>query len=198
MKNLNDKVAILTGVSRGLGPYIARALAREGTNLVITARTAHRLGEVAQELAGTGVKVVIVPADMTKMADRSKIVDRAISEFGHVDILVNNAGVVHCAEFAEQDEGRISEMIDTNLKAPVLLTHALLPHMLKAGSGHIVNIGSLSGKRGLPNLSIYSASKAALMEWSGALRIELEGTGIDVSVLCPTYVSGAGCLPEKR
>ena len=198
MENLKGKVAVLTGASRGIGPHIARALAKEGVNLVIVARTAHRLGSVARELIEIGVQCLPVQADVTKKPGRNKIIDKAIGKFGRIDILINNAALGHFAEFAKQDEDQISNLIDTNFKAPMLLTRAALPHMLQIGSGHIVNMGSLSGKKGLPYLGVYSGTKTAIMEWSNALGVELEGTGIDVSTVCPTYVSKAGMFARFR
>ena len=203
MKNLRGRNAIVTGGSRGLGPYIARNLADEGVNIALSARSAELLETVARELSGKGARVIAVPADITVGADRKALVQRAEAELGQVDVLINNAGILHVAEFARQEESEVARTIETNLTGPMLLTREVLPGMLRRASGHVVNISSLAGKRGVPYEAAYAASKAGLIEWSNALRMELEDTGVDVSVLCPVYVSDTGMfavhgLPAPR
>ncbi len=203
MKDLKGKNAVLTGGSRGIGPYIARALASEGVNLVIAARTADKLESVAGELTKLGTRVIAIPTDIADESQRAVLLKRAAAELGQIDILVNNAGVVHYAWFSEQEKTDIVETIELNLMAPLFLTREVLPDMLERGTGHIVNISSLAGKKGIPYEAAYAASKAGLIEWSNALRLELEGTGVDVSVVCPVYVSKVGMfavhgLPAPR
>lgn len=192
MKSLRNKNAILTGGSRGLGPFIARALVREGVNLALAARSAAELDLIAQELKKTGAHVIAIPTDVTIESERAALLRRIEEELGQTDILINNAAIGHFARFERQDESDMIRIIDTNLVAPMLLTREVLPGMLERAHGHVVNIASLAGKRGIPYEAAYAGSKAGLIQWSNALGMELEGTGVDVSVMCPVYVSGAG------
>jgi len=203
MKDLKGKNAVLTGGSQGIGPYIARALASEGVNLVLAARSADKLESVAKELTKLGTRVIAIPTDITDEPQRVVLLKRAAAELGQIDILVNNAGVVYYSRFSRQEKAEMVQDIEINLMAPLFLTREVLPDMLERGTGHIVNIASLAGKKGIPYEAVYSASKAGLIEWSNALRLELEGTGVDVSVVCPVYVSKVGMfavhgLPAPR
>ena len=192
MKELRGRSAVVTGASRGIGPYTARALAREGVNLALAARSAEELEKVAQELAGLGVRAVAVPTDVTDDAARRALVERAEAELGPVDILVNNAGIEEVSRFARQAPEGIVKIIETNVIASMLLARQVLPGMLERRRGHIINMASLAGKKGMGFISVYSATKAALIEWTAALRAELEGSGVGVSVICPGFVSQAG------
>ena len=192
MKDLRGKNAIITGGSRGIGIYIARALAHEGANIALAARSADDLESVVQELNKLGIHAIAIPADITIESNRTTLFERAVAELGQVDILVNNAGILHFAKFEQQEEKEIARIIDTNLTATILLTRKVLPDMLKRGYGHIVNISSLAGKKGVPYEAVYAASKAGLIQWSNALSLEMEGTGIGASVLCPVYVADIG------
>ncbi len=192
MRDLHGKNVIITGSSRGMGVCIAAALAREGANIALVARTANDLRSVADELSRHGTRVIIIPADITRANDRINLLKCAEVELGQIDVLVNNAGVAQWIPFCEQKETEILRIIETNLLVPLLLTRMVLPAMIERGYGHIVNIGSGSGKRGVPYEATYSASKAGLVEWSNALAMELEGTGVGLSVLCPIYFSTVG------
>lgn len=192
MKDLHGKNAIVTGSSRGLGVCIAEALAREGANLALVARTTDDLETVANELRKFGTRILTVPADITLERDRISLLKYAETELGQIDVLVNNAAIAQWIPFHEEESEDIVSAIETNLKAPMLLTRVVLPAMIKRGYGHIVNIASVPGKRGIPYEATYSATKAGLVEWTNALWMELEGTGVGVSVLCPIFVSGVG------
>lgn len=192
MRDLHGKNVIITGSSRGMGVRIAAAFAREGANLALVARTANDLRSVADELSRHGTRAITIPADITRANDRISLLKRAEAELGQIDVLVNNAGVAHWIPFCDQKETEILQIIETNLMAPLLLTRMVLPAMIERGYGHIVNISSGSGKRGVPYEAAYSASKTGLVEWSNALAMELEGTGVGLSVLCPIYYSTVG------
>ena len=192
MKELRGKNAIITGTSRGIGPYIGRALAREGVNLAVAARSAEELEAVANELAALGVRTVAIPTDVTDDAARRALVERAEAELGPIDILVNNAGMEQVSRFARQAPEVIVKIIETNLIGSMLLARQMLPGMLERRRGHIVNMASLAGKKGTGYIAVYSATKAALIEWTAALRTELEGSGVGASVICPGFVSEAG------
>lgn len=197
MPMLSDRVVVLTGASQGLGAVMARALAEEGADLLLAARSEEKLIEVARGLE-SGTRALTVRCDVTSAEDRETLIRRALETFGRVDVLVNNAGIEELSFFAEQDPTVIPRIIETNLLAPMLLTRGLLPAMLARGSGHIVNVASLAGRTGMPFGSTYSGSKGGLAEWSISLATELDGTGVHVSVICPGFVGGTGMFSRKH
>ena len=192
MRDLKNANAILTGGSRGIGPYIARALAREGVNIALAARDQQRLEAVREEVAALGVKAVSVPTDVRSPDDRARLVEQASSELGLIDLLVNNAGIEVASEFAQLDPADIEDSIAINLTASVLLMRMVLPGMVERRRGHVVNMASLAGKLPMAYDSVYSATKFALVGLSHAVREELRGSGVGVSVICPGFVSDAG------
>jgi short-subunit dehydrogenase len=198
VKDLEGRNVLLTGGSRGLGPYIGRALAQKGANVALTARTADALGAVAQELADLGVRTAAIPADISDPKGLEEMLGRARAEMQKIDILINNAGVEHLSPFAELSPDSVESMIQTNLVAPMLLTRLLLPEMLERGSGHVVSISSLGGKKGSPYSATYAATKAALIEWTSSIREEMRGTGVGASVICPGFVSESGMFAVQN
>lgn len=197
MVELRGGLTLVTGGSRGLGPYIARALAREGMNVVLTARDAAGLEQVAASVHALGVRAAVVPADLTSAADRERLA-RDADALGPIDVLVNNAGVEPEGSFATQDAATIAQTIEVNVTAPIHLARLLLPGMLARRRGHLVHLASLAGKKGAPYDAVYSGTKAALIEWSSGLRSELRGTGVGSSAICPGYVTGEGMFARFR
>ena len=198
VKELGGKVALLTGGSRGLGPYIARALAREGVHVVLSARSREDLDSVARDVRTLGVNAVSVPTDVTDSSSREKLYESAKNAFGRVDILINNAGIEQISHYTRLSPETIESMIKTNLMAPMLLTRLILPEMIEQGSGHVVTMSSLGGKKGSPYSASYAATKAGLIEWTRGLREELHNTGISASVICPGFVSKAGMFAVQN
>ena len=194
--NLKGANAIITGGSRGIGPYIARALAREGANIALAARDAERLETVRNEIEGLGVKALSIPTDVNLGDDRRKLIEQASSGLGEIDLLVNNAGIEPTSAFVDIDESLIVATIDTNLTACLLLMRAVLPGMVERGKGQVVNIASMAGKIPIPYDAIYSATKFALVGASHAVRSELRGTGVGVSVICPGFIVDAGMYAD--
>ncbi len=192
MKELKGKNALLTGGSRGLGPYVARALAEEGVILALTARSGDDLRAVAAGLESTGVRVVTVPGDITDGSFRVRLLEEVVNAFGRIDLLVNNAGIEWVYPYAQLEPGAIEQMIQTNLASPMLLTRMALPDMIRRGTGHVVTMSSLGGKKGSPYSATYAATKAGLIEWTRGLREELRGSGVSASVICPGFVAEAG------
>jgi short-subunit dehydrogenase len=190
--------AILTGGSQGLGPLIARELALAGVNLVLAARSADKLKAVADEVAALGVAVVSLPTDLTREADRLQLIRRAEDALGPIDLLINNAAIEPIGGFIRKTPAEIEQTVTTNVTAPAVLARAVLPGMIERRRGHIVNMASLAGKLGLPYNAIYGATKAALIAWSDALRVELDGTGVSVSVIAPGYVTEAGMFSRHN
>ena len=192
MKDLDRRNAIVTGCSSGVGPYIARELARQGVNIVAVARSKDKLEAVAKGLRGMGVQAVSVQADVTDPIGRQAIISQAEAELGPIDILVNNASQHYCGRLHKRTPEMIHAVIETNLLAPMLLTRAVLPGMLERRSGHLVQMSSLAGKAGLPFLSLYGASKYGLVGFNHSLQGELKGTGVRSTVVCPGFVSKDG------
>ncbi|HRF47707.1 MAG TPA: SDR family NAD(P)-dependent oxidoreductase [Anaerolineales bacterium] len=192
IRPLRGANALLTGGSQGLGPLMARQLAEAGVNLAISARSADKLEAVAQSLRDTGARVIVVPADVTVGTDRVRLLTQTERVLGPIDILINNAGMENNGRYQDKSPAEITQLVDLNVTAPMLLTRAALPAMLERRRGHIVNLGSLAGKLGLPWGSVYGGTKAAIIAWSQALSIELEGSGVSVSVVSPGYVSDTG------
>jgi short-subunit dehydrogenase len=160
--------------------------------VALVARTADTLQGLARDLASLGVRTAAVAADITDPGARVALVRQAEAELGPIDILVHSAGVDEVVRFADQDPENVSRIIATNLTAPLLLSRLVLPRMIQRRCGHIVSIASVQGKQGMGYQAAYSASKAALIEWTGALRDELQGSGVSASVVCPGLVSRVG------
>jgi len=192
MNHLRGRNAIVTGASRGLGVHIARRLAREGVRLALAARLAESLAAVRDECERAGVKAVAIAADVTSRDDLRRLVQTAERELGPADIVVNNAGIEVAAPFHEQSFEQIDALLTTNLSAPLWLTKLVLPGMLERGRGAIVNVASMAGTTGMPYISTYCAAKSALIRFTESLDAELDGTGVTMSVVCPTFVSDAG------
>lgn len=187
---------LLTGGSRGIGPYIAKALLARGAKVTLTARSAEDLQSTRKELGEE--RTASVAGDVSVEADREKMVVGAEEAFGSIDILVNNAGIESVLPFQEFEEDEIHRVIDVNLEAPIQLARIVVPGMIERGKGHIVNISSLSGKAGPPFHTIYASTKHGLVGFSASLRNELKGTGVSASVICPGYITEAGMFAEER
>lgn len=192
MKDLREKNAIVTGASRGLGVYIAKAMAQEGMNLALAARSAEALEETRRICEAAGVRAIAVACDVTSQDDLRRLVAAAEREFGTVDVLVNNAGIELTESFVHLSIDQLDELLRVNLNAPIWLTKMVLPSMLARRSGAIVNVSSLAGKAPVPYNAIYAASKAGLIGLTESLGLELHGTGVTVGVVCPGFVADAG------
>jgi NAD(P)-dependent dehydrogenase (short-subunit alcohol dehydrogenase family) len=193
MSYFKDKVALVTGASRGVGLAMARSLCADGAKVVITARGKERLEAERKKLAEIG-EVVSVCGDVGKWPDAQKMVDAALNNFGHLDILVNNAGVSMRGSFSDLSPEVCKQVIDTNLMGCVYMTRAAVDHIVKA-EGHVVFISSIAGIFGVPGASLYCASKGALTQFSESLRLELKPRGVHLGVV---YLGFTEHDPEKR
>lgn len=184
-------VALITGASRGIGEAAARELARRGYALVLAARSAGALEQLAAELAQGGARALAIPTDLTSAADLSQLAERSLAEFGRVNALVLNAGVGGGGLLASLPAGAAEATLATNLLAPIELTRLLLPQMIERRSGAIVLISSVAGSIGIPASSVYSASKFGLRGFGDGLRREVAPYGIGVTVVSPGYIRTA-------
>jgi short-subunit dehydrogenase len=189
--NLNGKRILLTGATGGIGRQLALRLAKKGAQLALVCFDAQRLQALANEIEEQGGKAVEIVADFSHAHAASGVADTAMQRLGGVDILINNAGVLDFVPFQNQSPERIAQMIQINVVIPMQLTRALLPSLLKQGSGQIVNIGSAFGAIGFPYYASYSASKFAMRGFSQALRRELADSGIKVTYIAPRAVRTA-------
>jgi short-subunit dehydrogenase len=190
--DLKGKTALVTGASRGIGPYLAAALAGRGMNLVLTGRSDAELEAVASGLRNSGVRVLTVVSDLLDDDARTLLVGAADREFGGVDVLVNNAGGDPLRQFDEMSIEENESIIKLNLLAPVALSHLVLPGMLKRGRGHIVNISAMAGRVSFPFTEAYAAAKDGLIGFTRVLRSDYRTRGVSTSVLILGAIRGAG------
>ncbi len=184
-----DNVVVVTGASAGIGAELARRLADGGAWLVLAARDAGRLEEVAAECRARGGRALAVPTDVGEEAQCAALVERTVAEYGRLDTLVNNAGLSMWARFEEVTDLSVFERImRVNYLGCVYCTHHALPH-LKRARGRIVGVSSLTGRTGVPTRSAYAASKHAMAGLFDSMRIELDGTGVSVTMIYPGFVS---------
>ncbi len=195
---LKDKVALVTGASRGIGRASCLALAREGASICGTARTHDDLEALEKELTALGIKAHTFACDVTKSAEVGACVKQTISDFGRIDILVNNAGIGGYRPFLEWTEDDYDHIMDTNAKSTWLFCKEVIPHMLKQGGGNIVNLSSVAGLQGYPNEGIYCMSKSAQVALSQSLDREFYEKNIKVSLVCPGGVETHFALGDGR
>lgn len=187
---LHDRVAIVTGASAGIGRATARSLARAGATVVLTARRAERLEETVSEIEADGGTAVALAADVVDLDAVRTLVDTTHRRFGSIDVLVNNAGIMRIAPITENRVEDWTRMVDVNVKGVLHVLSAVLPIMLDQGSGHILSVGSLAGRRPFPGGTVYSATKFAIRSLAWGLHLELGNAhGIRVSDIQPGYVS---------
>jgi short-subunit dehydrogenase len=185
---LKGRRIILTGASEGIGRALALALAARGARLALAARDRTRLESLAQECRALGGEARALPTDVTNSQDCEWLVAETVTAFGGIDVLVHNAGITMWSRFdALTDLSIFERLMEVNYLAPVKLTALALPH-LKRSRGLLVAVASLAGLTGVPERSGYAASKHALIGFFESLRIELRGSGVDVSVVAPDFV----------
>ncbi|MBI1299939.1 SDR family NAD(P)-dependent oxidoreductase [bacterium] len=198
MHTLEQRTAIITGASRGIGRSLALALGQAGANVALVARSFTDLEEMADEMHHQGCEVLTIAADVTDAMAQAQIIQSTLNRFGSLDILVNNAGQCDVAEFHTMDEDRIRQILDVNLTAPLLLSRLALPHMLQQRRGHIVMMASVAGVIGTPVLDVYAASKAGLIGFTRTIRSSYRGSGVSASAICPGLVDEAGIYARVK
>ncbi len=184
-REVRGRVAVVTGASSGIGRATALVLAREGASVVLGARRADRLHEIADQIVRSGGAARAVPTDVTRPEEVQRLINEATAAFGRLDILVNNAGLGYLGRMESMPLDSIRHLIDVNLMGTIYGIQAAVPIMRRQRSGHIITVSSVLGKRAAPGSGVYSATKAAQVALSDSLRIELAESGIQVSVICP-------------
>jgi NAD(P)-dependent dehydrogenase (short-subunit alcohol dehydrogenase family) len=185
MKQLQDRVAIVTGGGSGIGKGIAGAFAKEGCSVVIASRTAARLRAAARELAQFGSQILAVPTDVSDEAQVKALFRQTMDRFGRLDILVNSSGAFDGGPIDEIPLEAWNNVIGANLTGPFLCTREAFSVMKKAGGGRIINIGSISAQRTRENMAPYTASKFGIWGLTQAAALEGRPYGIAVSCLHP-------------
>ena len=183
---LDGQVAIITGGSKGIGRAIADSYSEEGCAVVIAARTESDVEAAASEIRHSGGRALGIIADVSNESDVDRMFGAALAEFDRVDILVNNAAAIHGPISAvDLEVGKWREVIDVNLTGAFLCARAVLPHMYARGSGKIINISSIGGRKGGWGRAAYRASKAGLISLTETLAAEGAEHGVDVNCICP-------------
>ncbi len=188
MSRFKDKVAIVTGASSGIGRATALALAREGAELVLAARSADKLQEVAREVEAFGCTALCVPTDVTVREQVNNLVKATLDRWQRVDILIANAGVYVRSPVRAMTVEDFERALSVNFYGVLYAVLAVLPGMLQRHQGHIVLVNSLDGKKGIPPDGPYVASKFALTGLGDVMRQELRGTGVHITNLFPGRV----------
>lgn len=182
---LQDRTALVTGASRGIGAAAAMALDRAGARVALVARNGERLSTVAREL---GHDPVILEADLSDRTTPAAVARRALEALGAVDVLVNNAAVAARLPTVDTDVALIDDILAVNVRAPLLLIAALIPTMTQRARGSIINLSSVSALVGTPRRAVYAASKGAIDAATRSLAIELGPSGIRVNAVAPGVV----------
>ena len=195
---LKDKIALVTGASRGIGHASSIALAKEGATIVGVARKKEDLAKLEKDVEAAGGKCKTFSCDVTKYADVAAAVKGAVDAFGRIDILVNNAGIGGYRPFLDWSEADYDKIMATNAKSTWMFCKEVVPHMLKQGGGNIVNLSSVAGLQGYPSEGIYCMSKFAQVALSQSLDREFFQKGIKVSLVCPGGVETHFAIGDGR
>lgn len=189
MNDLKNKNALITGAGKGIGKTVAIALAKEGVNVILLARTQSEIDEVAKESSAFGVKSLAITADVANINSVNSAVEKALAEFKTIDILINNAGIAAFGNFLELEPADWERIIQVNLMGTYYVTRAVLPNMIERKTGDIINISSTAGLNGNALTSAYSASKFAVLGLTDSLMQEVRKHNIRVTALTPSTVA---------
>lgn len=188
-QTIKGKTALITGAGKGIGKATAIALANEGVNVGLVARTEADLTGLAEQLKETGVKVAIATADISSLEQVNEAVETLTNELGTFDILINNAGIGKFGGFMDLDPEEWKNIVDVNLTGTYYVTRAVLPQLIEKQGGDIINISSTAGQKGAPATSAYSASKFGLLGLTESLALEVRKHNVRVTALTPSTVA---------
>jgi NAD(P)-dependent dehydrogenase (short-subunit alcohol dehydrogenase family) len=194
--SLDDKVAIITGASKGIGRAIAIGFADAGAQVVVTSRSLDACEAVAAEVTGRGGTAIAVASDVGDLGTHKPLLDAAIGAFGRLDVLVNNAGVLKPHFTLKVTPDELDQLIAVNLKGPLFLSVAAMPYLEADGGGSIVNIGALGASQPMEGIGAYCAVKAAMANWSNTMGREWAARGVRVNVLVPGTIATDMVLPR--
>ncbi len=189
MTDLKNKTALITGAGKGIGKAIALALAKEGVNIILVARTQSDIDKVALKIKSVRVKALAITADVADINPVNSVVEKALTEFKSIDILLNNSGIGEFGKFLEMEPTDWERIIQVNLMGTYYVTRAVLPNMIERQTGDIINISSTAGLSGNAMTSAYSASKFAVMGLTESLMQEVRKHNIRVTALTPSTVA---------
>jgi 3-hydroxybutyrate dehydrogenase len=185
---LEGKRALITGGGRGIGAEIARTLAGEGAAVAVCSRTSTEVDSVAEELTAAGHRACALTCDVSDPVQVADLAEAARDKLGGIDILINNAGFAPSAPLRSVALEEWERVFAVNMTGTFLCTQALLPGMIDAGWGRVVNIASIAGKVGHPYIAAYTASKHAVIGFTRAVAMEAAPHGVTVNAVCPGYV----------
>jgi short-subunit dehydrogenase len=196
LTSYKDKTAVITGASSGMGELLALRMARAGARVALVARRVEELQRVAASIASTGGIALVLPCDVADKQQVFATAERAVAELGAIDILVNNAGYGRHRRFLEWDLDDMERMFQVNFLGTLYWTKALLPQMVQRRHGWIVMMASVAGKLGVPDESVYAATKFAQVGLAEALSYEVEDAGVHVLTVCPGAIDTPFFRPE--
>lgn len=182
--NINGKVVIITGSSRGIGKEAALLFAKNHCKVVICSRNKLEIKNTKKEIEEFGTEVLAIKSDISNISDVNILVNKTLEKFGKINILINNAGVCYKNNIENSSHDEINSSIDINLKGAMYLIKEVLPHIKKEKNSKIINISSYAGKYGMPNFSAYCATKFALMGITKSISKELPGN-VKIYSICP-------------
>lgn len=186
--NIKDKVVIITGASSGMGEAAAKHLAALGATVVLGARRADKIEQLAKGINATGGKALAVTADVTFLEQVKKLVDTAVEKFGKVDVILNNAGIMPLSPMDRINVEEWNTMIDVNIKGVLNGIAAVLPYMKAQKFGQIINTSSVAGHKVFNGSAVYSATKYAVRALTEGLRMEVKAYNIRTTIVCPGAV----------
>jgi NAD(P)-dependent dehydrogenase (short-subunit alcohol dehydrogenase family) len=196
-RSLHGNVVAITGGGRGIGRAMARALAAQGARVAICDLDADTAAATAAELGGDAIGLAV---DVTDHAALVAFLGTVEERLGPLDVVINNAGIMSVTPLVDEDDASIGRQIELNLRAVIVGTREAMRRMAPRGTGHIVNVASVAGRTGIPHLATYCATKHGVVGLSEAVRAELRGTGVEVSVVMPSLVNTelASGVPQAR